>query len=86
MVSEVDDRRDQALERLKRAKAMLGEAEARYARAVVDCADLGLGNSKIARTVGVSETAIRAYLKRRGYERTSDAMKRRLVERASDGF
>lgn len=80
MSDELDERRELALIRLRRAKAALMDAEKQYSAAVIDCASVGLGNAKIARTVGVTETAIRSYLKRRKFERSSDALKRRVSE------
>ena len=55
------------LERLHQARAARDHARKLYESAIIYAHQCGLGNSKIARVMGVSEAGIRMYLKRRGY-------------------
>lgn len=51
---------------LARASEELVKAKMAYQDAILACREMGIPNTKIAATVGRSETAIRLFLKRRG--------------------
>lgn len=55
----------EALARVKRSYTTLRDAEAAYGEAVMDADYVGLGPTEIAREIGVSETAVRMFIKRR---------------------
>lgn len=51
---------------LLRAVKLRAEANALYKRSIINANKAGMSNVKIAKIVGVSETAIRLYRKRNG--------------------
>ena len=55
-----------ALLKLKAAAAGRRVAKQEYYQAIEDCIAAGVSNTKMATTVGVSETAIRLFRKRKG--------------------
>lgn len=57
------------LDSLQRADKQLTKAKAAYTQALIRCAENGIPNTVIARKVGRTETAIRTYLKRKGFHR-----------------
>ncbi len=56
-----------ALEIVEGARKVLVEAQKEYDSALVLAHQLGLSNAAIAMRIGQSETAVRTYLRRRGY-------------------
>lgn len=62
---EKEKERDKALREVARAYTRWQTAKDDYESAVVRASALGLSNTEIARKLGVSETAVRMFLKRR---------------------
>lgn len=60
--------REKALARVAGAHLKLCAAREEYAQAVMEADQLGIGPSEIARNIGLSETAIRSFIKRRKAE------------------
>lgn len=59
-------RRIKALEAVRKAHKELQQAKQNYAEAVMEASAYGATNVAIAKQVGLTETAIRLYIKRRG--------------------
>lgn len=59
----------EALESVERAWALRMETEIAYEQSVVHAYEIGCSNAAIAERVGQSETAVRTWLRRRGYRR-----------------
>jgi DNA-directed RNA polymerase specialized sigma24 family protein len=57
--------REAALDRAISARKKLAEAQAEYAQAVLEASALGIANTKLAKSMGVSETAVRNFIARR---------------------
>lgn len=57
--------RQEAINKLKRAQASKKVATKIYEDSLIECSDLGIPNTKIAKTLDVTETAVRNWLKRR---------------------
>lgn len=58
-----------ALDRVEQRYHTREEAERAYLTAVVLAHELGCSNQAIAHRIGQSETAVRTWLRRRGYQR-----------------
>lgn len=61
----ISERQEAALERAVKAHEQRRAAEAEYQAALMEADRVGLTPSKMAREFGVSETAVRLYIKRR---------------------
>lgn len=61
--------REVSLKRVIKAHRKLRSAQDDYEEAVLSAVALGLGATTIAREIGVSETAVRTYVKRRNAAR-----------------
>lgn len=57
-----------AKEALRRAADQLKTSEQVYENNLIACRKAGVPNTQIAKVLGVSEVAVRAYLKRRGVD------------------
>ena len=57
--------REAALVRAVQARKKMLVAQREYADSVLEASDLGIPNTKLAKSLGVSETAVRNYVKRR---------------------
>ena len=61
----IAERKAAAIERAVKAYRARKEADAEYESALLEADSLGVAHTKLAREFGVSETAVRLYIKRR---------------------
>ncbi len=69
MATEMDQRREKALVECERAAKQRLEAQQEYEDAVLHAHDMGCRNTTIARRMGVSETNVRMFIKRKKEKR-----------------